>query len=111
MVVRYIGVGSPPVGPFPDVAETIVDSGTAPIQALLHAATLDFSPRALKSIIFFDCQHPRCTVSVGGVLGGRKGGKGRQRKKGCVGREGRKERSNIIELWVNGEKESTGREG
>nr|XP_045591909.1 uncharacterized protein LOC123753944 [Procambarus clarkii] len=64
VVLRYIGRGSPPSGPFEDVEDTIVDNGTPPLDAAINAATLDFSERALKAIVLFDCDHPRCTVSI-----------------------------------------------
>ena len=67
-MIRYIGRGPPSQGPFQDVAETVVDSGASPVEIILNAALLDFSDRALKTIIFFDCQHPRCDVSVRTVL-------------------------------------------
>ncbi|KAG0718314.1 hypothetical protein GWK47_052628 [Chionoecetes opilio] len=63
VMIRYIGRGPPIEGPFQDVAETVVDNGASPVDSILNAALLDFSERALKSIIFFDCQHPQCVVS------------------------------------------------
>ncbi|KAK7076891.1 hypothetical protein SK128_002287 [Halocaridina rubra] len=64
IVVRYIGRGTPSYGPFDDVTETVVDSATAPLDAVANAVALDFSPKALKSIVLFDCDHPMCTVSM-----------------------------------------------
>ncbi|XP_063886091.1 uncharacterized protein LOC135114231 isoform X2 [Scylla paramamosain] len=63
VMIRYIGRGPPSEGPFQNVAETVVDNGALPIETILNSALLDFSERALKTIIFFDCQHPRCEVS------------------------------------------------
>lgn len=64
MLVRYIGRGSPPVDNLDGIEEIVLDSGTSPLDAVAAAAAVDFSPRALKSIVLFDCDHPRCTVSV-----------------------------------------------
>lgn len=63
VMIRYTGRGPPSAGPFQDVAETVVDNAAPPVVAALNAALLDFSERALKSIILFDCEHPRCFVS------------------------------------------------
>lgn len=64
VLVRYIGRGTPPVEDLDGIEEMVIDSGTSPLDAVAAAAAVDFSPRALKSIILFDCDHPRCTVSV-----------------------------------------------
>ncbi|XP_069992141.1 uncharacterized protein [Penaeus vannamei] len=63
VLVRYIGRGTPPVEDLDGIEEMVIDSGTSPLDAVAAAAAVDFSPRALKSIILFDCDHPRCTVS------------------------------------------------
>ncbi|XP_066983189.1 uncharacterized protein [Macrobrachium rosenbergii] len=64
ITLRYIGRGTPPYGPFEGVTETVVDSATSPLDALYNAVHLDFSNRALKSVILFDCDHPMCTISM-----------------------------------------------
>ncbi|XP_045111567.1 uncharacterized protein LOC123504800 isoform X2 [Portunus trituberculatus] len=63
VMIRYIGRGPPSEGPFQNVAETVVDNGALPIETILNSALFDFSERALKTIVLFDCQHPRCEVS------------------------------------------------
>ncbi|XP_037790162.1 uncharacterized protein LOC119585566 [Penaeus monodon] len=63
ILLRYIGRGTPPVEDLDGIEEMVMDSGASPLDAVASAAAVDFSPRALKSIILFDCDHPRCTVS------------------------------------------------